>query len=197
MAVSPTLHTKHMSQKWNASIQFPTDSNYVNRITNVLFGPSNRSGNPMVTLEMEVVSPDEVEVGGVMYNIAGVPTKNYFTTQTDDEEKTANARKRLVDLLTNLGLDTSALNWDNLGPQLQDLKGKLVLTMMGSQPDARRKTPTAAQIEAAKKQGLKDFSQIGDVMKNPVTGKPLINYWPKCDEIFGLAPDQTGGGKPY
>ena len=176
---------------------FPTDSNYVNRITEVLFGPSNRTGNPMVTVNMEVISPDEVEVGGTLYNIAGVPTKNYYTTQTDDEEKTANARKRLTDLLTILGLDTSALNWDNLGPQVQELKGKLVLTMMSSQPDTRRKTPTAAQIEAAKKQGLKDFSQIGDVMKNPVTGKPLINYWPRIDEIFGLAPDQTGGGKPY
>lgn len=185
-----------MNQKWNATVQFPTDSNYVNRITGVTFGPSNSSGNPMITLACEVVQPDEVEIGGVMFNIAGTPTKNYYTTQTEDEEKTANARKRVTDLLTLLGIDTSNLNWDNLGPQLEPLKGKLILTMMSCTIQERRKNPTAAQIEAAKKQGLTDFRNIGDVMKHPVSGKALINYWPKIDEIFGLAPDQTVGG-PY
>lgn len=185
-----------MSQKWNSSIQFPTDSNYVNRIVGVIFGPSNSSGNPMITLTCEVVQPEEVEVGGVMYNIAGVQTKNYFTTQTDNEEKTFNARKRVTELLTKLGIDAESLNWDNLGPQLEPLKGKLLLTMMSSQIQERRKNPTLAEIEAAKKQGLTDFRNIGKVMTHPITGKALINYWPKIDEIFGLSPDQTVGG-PY
>ena len=186
-----------MSQKWNATVQFPTDSNFINRIVGVTFGPSNSSGNPMITLACEVVQPEEVEIGGVTYNIAGVATKSYYTTQTDDEEKTFNARKRVTDLLTLLGLDTTSLNWDNLGPQLEPLKGKLILTMMSSTIQERRKTATAAEIAEAMKQGITDFRNVGAIMKHPVTGKNLINYWPKIDEIFGLAPDQTGGGKPY
>ena len=183
-----------MSQKWSSAVQFPTESNYANRIVKASFGPSNNSGNPMITLECEVVAPEEVEVGGVMFNIAGVNTKNYYTTKTDDEEKTINARKRVTNLLTLLGIDTSNLDWDNLGPQIKPLEGRVILTMMSAQIQERRKTPTASQIEAAKKQGLTDFRNLGDVMKHPITGKSLINYWPKIDEIFGLSPDQTVGG---
>lgn len=192
------IERNKMSTKWNASMQFPTDSNYTNRILSAKFGPSNSSGNPMVTLECEVVQPEEVEIAGENVTIAGVNTKSYYTTQvTDNEERTVSSRKRLVDLLNNLGIDTSNLNWDNLGPQLQPLVGKCILTMMSAQVQERRKTPTAAQIAEAKKNGVTDFRNIGEVMKNPVTGKPLINYWPQISEIFGLSPDQTGGNKPY
>ena len=69
-----------MASKWNSNIQFPTDSNFVNRIVEAEFGESKNSGNPMVTLELEVVTPAEVEIGGVMYNIAGVGCKQYYTT---------------------------------------------------------------------------------------------------------------------
>ena len=193
MAVNPTWQLKHMSKKWSSAVQFPADSNYVNRIVSVAFGPSNSSGNPMVTLETEVVSPEEVEVAGEMINIAGVNCKNYYTTQTDSEEKTANSRKRLAELLANLGIDTSNLNWDNLAPQLKPLVGKLILTMMTSTIQERRKNPTAVQMEAAKAKGVTNFRDVGEVMKHPVTGKALINYWPKIDEIFGLAPEQTAG----
>ena len=66
---------------------------------------------------------------------------------------------------------------------------------MSSKEDAKRKTPTGEQIAKAKAAGKRPE---GDVMKHPVTGKALYNYWPQIDEIFALAPEQSvGSNKPY
>lgn len=78
-----------MAKKWSAAVMIPTSSEYANRITGASFSPSKSSGNPMVTVECEVVTPQEVEVGGEQVNIAGVSTTNYFvTTVIDPKTKT-------------------------------------------------------------------------------------------------------------
>lgn len=184
-----------MSQKWNNNIQFPNDSNFVNRIIGATFGPSNNSGNPMVTITTEVVSPQDVEIGGPVFNIAGVETTNYYSVKDLADE--ANTAKKQADFIervwSKLELDPAQINWDNI--DTKPLLGKLILTRMYGEPQVRRKNPTAAQLEAAKVKGEK-FTQ-GDIMKHPVTGKELITYKPVLAEIFGLAPNQGEVGVPY
>lgn len=172
------------TEKWNAKIQFPSDSNFINRIVGANFGPSASSNNPMLTLTFEVVSPTDAEVGTKTYNIAGVQAKRYYVTEVkDNAEKTENCRARVRELWTLLGLDPESINWDNI--DCTPLLGLLVFCQMSPDAEPQRKNPTAAQIEAAKKENKRPE---GDIMKHPITGQPLVNYWPQIREIFGLAP---------
>jgi len=179
---------------WNASIQFPSDSCFVNRIISAKFAPSN-SGNPMITIESEVVQPETYNVGGQDINIAGVKVKSYYTCKVMEgdvvnEEKTAQARSRVFvsanpeqpSLWDKLGLDGSKEDPEN--PNVKQLEGICFYAQMSSRPDEQRKTPTAEQIALAKSKGQR---ALGDIMKNPVTGKALCKYWPQIDEIFGVA----------
>ena len=77
------------------------------------------------------------------------------------------------------------INWDNLGPVVAGLKGKLVMVQMNSRIDPQRKTPTVAQLEEAKRTGKR---AEGDIMKHPMTGKELVKYWPQITDIYGLVP---------
>lgn len=167
--------------KWNSKLLFPTD-NFKIRCIEESFGPSN-SGSPMITLEFEVVSPETVNIGGTEVSVVGVKAKHYTVTKSIDENgnedaaKSASIKKRLDEFTMKFGLPPIT-NVDN--PEL-GFKGKVVWALMKSDVQEKRKTPTAEQLA----QGIKQ----GDVIKNPIDGKPLINYWPKIDEFFGLAPE--------
>lgn len=177
--------------KWNSKVMLPTDSNYICRVTGADFGPSKSSGNPMITLNWEIASPGEVEIGGNMVNIAGVkPRPTYHTVAAMDaegevdEEKTAIKHTQIKELYEKFGLTSEDIgSMDN--PDTSKLLGKACYCLVKAKVTEQRKPPTAAQVEAAKKAGNK-FAQ-GDVMKNPVTGKDLVDYWPEITEIFGLA----------
>jgi len=189
---------------WNASIQFPTDTCFVNRITKATFAPS-KTGNVGITIETEVVTPTTYNVAGQDVNIAGVKARCAFPYMTKmfnedgsvDVERTANARKRVFvsdnadkpSLWEVLDLDGSKEDPEN--PNVEQLNGMLVMVQMSSQEDIQRKSPTSEQIAKAKSTGK--FPE-GDIMKNPKTGKAMCKYWPRVDEIFGQAPD---GGKGY
>jgi hypothetical protein len=158
----------------------------------------------MLTLEMEVVSPETVEVAGEEINIGGVKTKNYYVTTilkddgSVDEKATAEQREKYLTgvesgLLPRLGIDPATINWDNIDAKGL-FEGKLVLTQMSPDIEPQRKNPTSAQIAAAKKMNTRPE---GDVQKHPITGKTLINYWPKVREVFGLATSQGTTGQPY
>ena len=179
-----------MSEKWNSNVQFPTDSNFVNRITEASFGPSNSSGNPMITWKAEVVSPADVEIGDKTYNIAGVKTINYLVTEVKDGEgidafKTEACRERVSEFWKKLGLDPQSINWDNI--DVKPLVNLKIYTQMEPEINERHKNPTAAQLAEGKAKGLKKIE--GDIMKNPLTGKPIIQYFPKIREVFGIVPD--------
>jgi hypothetical protein len=189
---------------WNASIQFPTDTCFVNRITKATFAPSS-TGNVGITIETEVVTPTTYNVGGQEVNIAGVKGRCAFPFMTKmfkedgsvDEERTANARARVFvstnpeqpSLWEKLELDGKKEDPEN--PNVKQLEGMLVMVQMSSQEDIQRKTPTSEQIAKAK---LAKKKPEGDIMKNPKTGKAMCKYWPRVDEIFGLAPK---GGLGY
>jgi len=163
----------------------------------------------MITLEMEIVSPDEVEIAGQKVTIAGVPTKNYYTCKVldkdgkVDEEATKEALARVFvsnnpdfpSLYERCGLDGSKEDPEN--PNVKQFIGLCVYTQMTCEVDEQRQTPTAEQIAKAKANKVTDMRKIGDIMKHPVTGKPLVKYWPKCQEIFGVAPSGAAANKPY
>ena len=188
MAGNPTALYIHMSKKWNSEIAIPTDSSYIIRCIEEVFGQSKSSGKPMITLKFEVVTPEEVDVAGEMITIAGVQTSpQYYVTQSVDEngnidvEKSAEILKRLEKLYKAFGLPADSINPEN--PTL-GFKGKEVYAVLAADTQERRKSPTAAQLAAGQKQG--------DVMINPLTKAPLIYNSIKVGEIFGLAP--TAGG---
>ncbi len=190
-----------MATKWNAKIQFPTDSNFVNRIIGWTFAPSN-SKNPMVTIETEVISPQEVDIAGEMVSIAGVTCKSYYVTgvydpakQALDETKTSDKQNKFVqNVATPLGITKEEIDWNNLNTLKEKVMGKLVLTLMSPDEEEERANPTSDEIAQAKAKGIRPE---GRLLKNPVTGKTLIKYWPKIREIFGLSPNQDGMQVPY
>ena len=175
---------------WNSNIRFPADSCFLNRVTSAKVGPSKSSSRRMITLEMEVVSPDTYDVAGQLVNIAGVKTTSYFSIEGDNDEDTAKAQRRVFksdnpefpSLAERFGLDWS--DADRLNPPVKELIGKVVMTQMDSDEDPQRRTPTAAQIEKAKANKTKPE---GDIMIHPVTKKPIYKYYPHIKEIFALA----------
>jgi hypothetical protein len=168
---------------YNKKMQFPNNDNYVNRITCVEFKESKSSGNPMLAITCEIVSPTTVEIAGKEVNVAGLETTSYYTTTVlegaeVDTEETASKRERLEELYAKLGLDFKNENWQN--PNVKAFENKVILTAMGSEVKRMHKTPTAEQLKNGQKQG--------DVMKDPLTGKEMVFYEPKIIEIFGEAP---------
>jgi len=200
-----------MSKTWNKNVQFPTDSDFVIRITGASFGPSKSSGNPMITAEWEIVSPSEKEIGGEAYEMAGIASNPmshlYYGTKTvGDEEKSANQKDRLCSSsvetpgFLRLAFPDKPEYADNFNPDnpdaemLKALEGLCFFAQMSPDTVQERKNPTQAQIEEAKAKGIR---AEGDVMKHPLTGKPLVSYRPKVRNIFGLAPSAVGAGKPF
>lgn len=176
--------------KWTFQHQFPTNSNFVNRIVSAEFKKS-KSGNPMIEWVAEVVTPAEADAGGILVNIAGVKTTQWNPTQvfeedgTLDVDKTKNAQDRVTKLYSDIfGEDSDevkSLNMEN--PDTKVLIGKMILTSMNGKPEARRANPTTEEI--AKSKGGR---AQGAIMKHPVTGKELISYKPTITEVFGAAP---------
>lgn len=195
-------------KSWNAKIQFPTDSDYINRVTTATFGPSKSSGNPMITLELEIVSPRSKDVGGEEIELAGVKCKHYLTIKVlppDNasdkelayaEEASKDALGRCKEFYAMAFPDdpdrATSLNPEN--PDLTGLVGLCFYTQMQPDVEEQRKNPTPEQIAAGQKIGKRPE---GDIMKHPVSGKALIQYWPKIREVFGLAPKDAAAGIPY
>lgn len=171
-----------MPTKWTSKVQFPKDSNYIIMCKDATFGPSKSSGKPMITVKFEVVAPDCVNVDGEEYTVAGVEMTQYWVTQSIDEngnldaEKTKAIADRLAKTYKAFGLDFSTFNPEN--PDVEVFKGKKVYALLEAEVREQRKQPTPEQAKN---------KQLGDVLKNPVTGKALVNYFPKIVEIFGVA----------
>lgn len=202
--------SEQTAKDWNFQLMFPTNSNFINRITALTFEQSN-AGNTMLVMDCEVISPETVDVAGELINIAGVKTKNWYVTKVlGDDDKSIETSENMLERLTGKDAERPGLlrilfpdnpeYADDFNPENPDInvlkkaEGLCVLTAMSSKAEERRATPTAAQIEAAK--STRKRAQ-GDVMKNPRTGKPLVSYRPQINEIFALAPEGSGANKPY
>lgn len=187
-----------MSKKWTNNVMFPTNSDYICRVTEATFGESKSSGNPMITVKTEIYSPETVEVTGEQYNIAGTqPQPMYFPVNVSEggelnEEKTANSLNRVKDFLTKLNIDIADFNPEN--PAIDKLKGKMFHCVVSGESDERRASPTTEELVEAKSKNIHP-SQAGKVMKNPMNGQPLVSWKPIIKEVFGEA--QAAANKPY
>lgn len=189
-----------MSKQWNSSMQFPQDSDYILRVNSAEFGESKSSGNPMITLDVEVISPNEKEVGGEMITVAGTKPQNmYLTTKSikkpDSTENLDKSKEKILLMNPELKSIVDSMDPDNVSQALLDgLKGACFFAVVYSKPEPRRKSPTQAQVEEAKTKGVEP---VGDIMKNPITGEPLNYYKIGVGEIFGPAPKTAGANKPF
>lgn len=171
-------------KKLTSAVQLPTD-NYLVRVIEEAFGPSKSSGNPMITLSCEIISPETVSIAGEDYNVAGTKIQpSYFTTKTMkngevDVEKTEYNKVRLDELTTQFKMPAIT---DPENPAL-GFKGKVVWAIVKSEAKAKTKTPTQEQLEAGEK--------VGDVIIDPMTGEPVISYFPKIDKIYGTPSDDV------
>lgn len=174
-------------KNWDASIQIPINSEYILRILEEKFAPNN-NGNPMITLTAEIVSPTSVDVNGEDINIAGIKIPLYYVTQVMDEngnvdaEKTTaaqarvfnNASKKSIYQLFEIPITPDQYNNPPLG-----FVGKCVYARIRPDAKVKRDSPTAEDL----KKGLKE----GKVSVNPKTKKPIQTFYPKVEDIYGLA----------
>lgn len=184
-------------KKWSMNEPWVKKSDYILRCIEESFGPSNSSGNPMITLKFEVAAPDSV-VGddGEEMSVAGVPITAYFVTKSLNgsekqtaEEASANCLKNLQKLYTAFELSTDDINVDN--PTL-GFKSKCVYALLDNEEKEQRGSPTKADLAKGIKQGA--------ILINPKTKKPLTINYPRIgspksnavDSIFGLAEVTTG-----
>ena len=170
-----------MAQKWNTQVVFPQD-NYLIRCIKAEFGPSKSSGKPMITLGFEIVSPENINVAGSEYIVAGqnvsplyIVTKSIDADGNVDVSKSETIKKMVDDLCAKFKV---AEITDPENPDVTVFVGKTVWALLNGEKRERRKAPTSEQLAAGQKQG--------DVIKNPITGEPLVSYYPKIDQIFGV-----------
>lgn len=161
--------------------------NYILRCVDESFGDSKTSGNPMITLEHEIVSPATVMIDGEETEVAGQTIKQYLTTKVLEGE---DAEQKSKDCLANLeknynvfGLefDKDTFNVDN--PTL-GFKGKTFHALLYGKGGPSTKAPTQEQIKQGKR--------VGDEIKNPITGKTVVQYQTQISEVYGLATQETG-----
>lgn len=178
-----------MANKYNSTVVFEKDSNYIIRCMEVAFGPS-AAGNPMLTFDYEIVSPETIESAGETYEVAGIKMRTWQVCQTMvdgvvDVEKTSKNLDALKKLYTAFGCPDVVINPEN--PDITPFKGKCVYALLVNDSQDQRKSPTKTQLDAGQKQG--------DILLHPITKQPLKFNKPKIGEIFGLAP--TEANRPY
>lgn len=170
---------------WTPKTQFPTD-NYIIRCIGEEVGVSQSSGNPMVTLEWEIVNCEPKQIGDELVDFDGTKFKSYHVTANrEDEEKSNKVFKYYQDgVLTKCGIDVSE-GWDDENPP--SVKGKVVYALLKGEENKSYAQPTKEEREAGKK--------VGKVLQDPITGKDLVIYKPILSIIHGLFAGELN--RPY
>lgn len=183
MAILKPTPQSERTSSLNASKQLPRNR-YAIRFIEEKFAPAN-SGNPMITLVAEIVSPETIvsPFTGETLEIAGSKTKPmWMVTAIKDPENpgkyitkdTQDCVNRLSDFRTRCGLPIPEEGIDYENPGL-DYKGKVVDAILDSEEFIQRATPTPEQ---------KASGQPG----NPILGqdgKEMKSYKPFVSQILG------------
>lgn len=163
----------------NASKQLPRNR-YAIRFIEQKFAPAS-SGNPMITLVAEIVSPETIKspFTGETLEIAGSKCKPvWMVTGIKDPENpgkfltkdTQEAVDRVADFRIRCGLPVPEEGIDYENPPL-DFKGVVVDAILDSEEFVQRATPTPEQ-KAAGKPGDPILDNDGKEMKSH---KPFIS----------------------
>lgn len=174
--------------QWKPSMPFPKD-NYAIRCIGETCAPS-KAGNPMVTLEWEIVNASPKEVKGKMVEFDGVQFTTYHTTRViyakdkTPEEIAKSSQKAFDDygaILRKAGYDITD-GYDDQNPPA--MKGKVMYVCVRAELKVEYKEPTLAQREAG---------QPGYVLKDG-NGNDRITYWPKvayADDWYGVYAEEV------
>lgn len=180
-AIKPTAPEKRTTAL-NASKQLPRNR-YAIRFLDEKHSPSKSSGNPMVTLEAEIVSPETVvsPYTGETLEIVGAKVKPvYMSLQSKDAngkvdmKGTQDAIDRYTDYMRKCGLEVPEEGIDPENP-VMGFKGKVVDAILDAEEFIQRATPTPEQRAAG---------QPGDPIKDN-DGKELKSYKPFIAMVLG------------
>lgn len=133
---------------------------YALRVINAEFGMSKSSGNPMITLELEIFHPASIVsvFNGKEYNVAGLKCKTYLTLADKTMQYTAAT-------MSAIGIpDTYDLNPQN--PETDIFLGKCFSAVIGADERTNRKDLTAQDKEAGRKVGEPILDENGQVTIN-------------------------------
>jgi hypothetical protein len=166
---------------WNNKMPFPKD-NYVIRCLEEKFAPSS-SGNPMITRNWEVVSPEVATLGDKQVSVVGARVTQWLPTEVYeggklDEAKSDKAFGKVRDDFQALGYKDTSI--DTANPPLI-AKGKCAYGIVYARENEATKPLTNQQRLEGKK--------VGDAIIDPTTGKPVITYQLQIECILGLAPE--------
>lgn len=165
----------------NGSKQLPRNR-YAIRFLDEKFAPNN-NGNPMVTLNAEIVSPEVITspFTGEKLEIAGAKIKPTYSTvgiKGEDgkfiEKDCKEAVTRYAELMTKCGLTVPDEGIDYENPPM-GFKGKVVDVILDSEEFIQRATPTPEQRAGGKP---------GDVILGQ-DGKEIKSYKPFIAQILG------------
>lgn len=160
---------------WNVKTFFP-DDNYILRCIGEDHGVSS-TGNPMTTLEWEIVNCPAKQIGDSLVEFDGTKFKSYHVAKViGDEEKSYKAFKRFQDqFLIPCQIDVTD-GWDDENPP--SLLGKVVHALVKGDMQTSCSAPTPEERAQGKK--------VGKPIKDPITGKEVVIYSPKLSVIYGL-----------
>lgn len=189
--VKPTPKDKRETNL-NPSIELPRDR-YAVRIKEETFEISKRSGNPMIVLTPELVSPDSFvnPVDGSKVNIAGVELKKMYLTLSSKEgpEKSQKCFDMYSDMRDKFGEPIGEEGVDINNPP-KTFKGKVVDAICASEEFIQRKNPTADQVAKG---------QPGDPILDQ-NGNQIKSYFAYVVNVLGLANGDAvaaAGNRPY
>ena len=161
---------------------------YILRVLTAVFGTSQSSGNPMITVEFEVLSDkegsDTVLVGDRRLNIAGKRIRQYYVTKVlTDESKTPEKMGRVFDLFERCGCPQDDIDENN--PDVKQLENKTVEAILYSKETTKYKDPTPEQRAMGQR--------VGDPILDS-NGNPVIVYDLAIDSILGPSSVTAPGG---
>lgn len=174
------------TQLWNSKMFFPTN-NYTIRVVDEVNKPSSK-GNPMTTIEFEIVNSEPVKMGDLgMVEFDGVTFKKFFTTgNPNNKELDQKSFNRHDDFLRKCGIDTSE-GWDNENPP--SVNGKVLSVKLYGKETIQRASPTDEE-----KQSNDPEVKKGKILIDPITNKEVRGYQIELGDVYGLF---TGEVRPF
>lgn len=141
--------------------RLPTDRYKIRIVGRPVFGESKSSGNPMVTVDFEILSDSEgsdtIKIGDRSFNIGGrriqkAPGAGYYTVKNlKDPSKDSRNMEALFDLFDKAGVPTEEIDENN--PDLSPLEVRSIWAILRSDESIKCKEPTLEQRALGKRYG--------------------------------------------
>ena len=148
---------------------------FIVRITDAKFGPSKSSGNPMVTLNMEIAGVpttegvmDSVKRNGATYKVAGLKCQPVYFSLTEK------AISRYMDFRDKAMPDQAGADIDTDNVDTNAFTGLCMHAIVNGREDVKRKILTDEEREAGKNVGDPIIGDDGQPIK---TTQIVVEEW--------------------